>query len=121
VVMLGERQAKSSGRTVKFQRKGRFQTSGSLNCEALLLPFSAETCGGMAPDAITLLDTISEAGKEHLSLWSHAQIVQHMLCSVASCISYFLQRHLKQSSAIKQLCLTYPAACHCPARMTALL
>jgi hypothetical protein len=45
-----------------------------------------ETYGGMAPDAITLLDTISEAGKEHLSLWSHAQIVQHMLCSVAIAI-----------------------------------
>lgn len=68
------------------QRKRKKYSETATRHEALLLPFSVETCGGMAPDAITLLDTISEAGKEHLSLWSHAQIVQHMLCSVAIAI-----------------------------------
>lgn len=51
-----------------------------------MFAFSVETCGGMAPEALALLDRISRAGQEHLSLWSHTQIVQHMLCSVAIAI-----------------------------------
>ena len=44
---------------------------------------SVESCGGMAPDAITLLHVISEAGQEHLGLWPRDQIVRQLLGSVA--------------------------------------
>jgi hypothetical protein len=52
----------------------------------VLLPFVVETCGGLATDAVKLLDVMSQAGHEHLSLWSHAEIVQHILGSVAVAI-----------------------------------
>jgi hypothetical protein len=68
------------------QKKKRKYEETAARHEAKLLIFSVETCGGMAPDAMTMLDEISRAGQEHLSLWSHQQIVQHMLCSVAIAI-----------------------------------
>lgn len=83
MVMLGERQAKSSGRTVKFQRKGRFQTSDSLNCDARLLPFSVETTGGMARGAIELLEQVSLACRDTLTVWPHWQIEVEMKKAVA--------------------------------------
>ena len=43
--------------------------------DAVLLPFSVETCGGMAEDAVELLDRIATAGAEHLAFWSHNRIV----------------------------------------------
>jgi hypothetical protein len=51
--------------------------------DAVLLPFSVETCGGMAEDAVDLLDRIATAGAEHLAFWSHNRIVQHLLAAVA--------------------------------------
>jgi len=45
--------------------------------------FSVETCGGMAEDAVDLLDRIATAGAEHLAFWSHNRIVQHLLAVVA--------------------------------------
>ena len=52
----------------------------------MLLPFSVETCGGMAEDAVELLDRIATAGAEHLTFWSHNRIVQHLLAVVAVAI-----------------------------------
>ena len=49
----------------------------------MLLPFSVETCGGMAEDAVELLDRIATAGAEYLVFWSHNRIVQHLLAVVA--------------------------------------
>jgi len=54
--------------------------------DAVLLPFSVETCGGMAEDAVDLLDRIATAGAEHLAFWSHNRIVQHLLAVVAVAI-----------------------------------
>ena len=54
--------------------------------DAVLLPFSVETCGGMAEDAVELLDRIATAGAEHLAFWSHNRIVQHLLAVVAVAI-----------------------------------
>jgi hypothetical protein len=51
--------------------------------EAQLLPFSVETCGAMAPDAVRLLQLISRAGREHLGLWPHEQTMRHALGAVA--------------------------------------
>jgi hypothetical protein len=54
--------------------------------DAQLIPFVVETCGGLAPDAITLLDLISNAASEHLSLWSPGDTAKHLLDSVAIAI-----------------------------------
>jgi hypothetical protein len=42
-----------------------------------------ETCGGLGKDAIALLDVISGAASEHLSLWSQEDAAKEMLNSVA--------------------------------------
>ena len=42
--------------------------------DAQLIPFVVETCGGLAPDAITLLDVISGAASEHLFLSGRREI-----------------------------------------------
>jgi hypothetical protein len=34
------------------------------------IPFLVESCGGLGQDAFALLDVISGAASEHLSLWS---------------------------------------------------
>jgi hypothetical protein len=51
--------------------------------EACLLPFSVETCGGMAGDAMKLLKVISTTAAQHLGLWSHFQIVRQLMGSIA--------------------------------------
>ena len=58
-------------------------TAAASQQDARMLPFSVESCGGMAPDAITLLHVITEAGQEHLGLWPRDQIVRQLLGSVA--------------------------------------
>jgi hypothetical protein len=63
--------------------KHKKYTAAASQQDARLLPFSVESCGGMAPDAITLLHVISEAGQEHLGLWPRDQIVRQLLGSVA--------------------------------------
>jgi hypothetical protein len=45
-----------------------------------------ETCGGLAPDAVRLLDLTSGAASEHLSLWSQRDAVRHVLDTVAIAI-----------------------------------
>jgi hypothetical protein len=51
--------------------------------DAELIPFVVETCGGLGPDAIALLDVISGAAAEHLSLWSREDVATDLLHSVA--------------------------------------
>ena len=53
---------------------------------AQLLPIVAETCGGLAPDAVELLDIISGAAAEHLSLWSRHDAAKQLLDSVSIAI-----------------------------------
>ena len=54
--------------------------------DAELLPFVVETCGGLGPDALALLDLISGAASEHLSLWSQEDAATDALHSVAIAI-----------------------------------
>jgi hypothetical protein len=54
--------------------------------DAELLPFVAETCGDLAPDAVELLDIISGAAAEHLSLWSRQDAARQLLDSVSIAI-----------------------------------
>jgi len=51
--------------------------------DAELIPFVVETCGGLSKDAIALLDVISGAASEHLSLWSQEDAAKEVLNSVA--------------------------------------
>jgi hypothetical protein len=51
--------------------------------EATFIPFSAESCGGLGPQALRLLKLISAMGREHLSIWSPYDIAKHMLGSIA--------------------------------------
>jgi hypothetical protein len=52
------------------QEKRRKYAAVANRHDAELIPFVVETCGGLGPDAIALLDVISGAAAEHLSLWS---------------------------------------------------
>ena len=54
--------------------------------EAQLLPFSVETCGAMAPDAVKLLQLVSTAGREHLGLWPHEDTMRHVLGAIAMAV-----------------------------------
>ena len=51
--------------------------------DADFIPFVVETCGGLDSDAIALLNLISGAASEHLSLWSQEHAAEDLLHSVA--------------------------------------
>jgi hypothetical protein len=54
--------------------------------DAELIPFVVETCGGLAPGALQLLDVISGEASQHLSLWSQEDVARQLLDSVAIAI-----------------------------------
>jgi hypothetical protein len=54
--------------------------------EAEFFAFSAESCGGLGPQALAVLKALSAAGQPHLAMWPRYQIIQHMLSSVAVAI-----------------------------------
>ena len=80
-----ERAAGGATKTAMYleQRKRKRYTKTAAHQEARLLPFAVETCGGLAPDAVTLLKELSRAGEEHLGLWPRDVIVRQLLGSVA--------------------------------------
>ena len=53
---------------------------------AELLPFCVETCGGMAPDAITLLSAMGQMGEEQLGMWPRHVVIRHLIGSVATSV-----------------------------------
>ena len=48
-----------------------------------LLPFVAETCGGLAPSAVKLMQAMAQAAAVHLALWSRTAILGELVGSVA--------------------------------------
>jgi hypothetical protein len=72
---------------------------------AQLLPFAVETSGGMAPDAMTLLQIISKSGKEHLGLWSRREVESYVMSAVATAI---------QRGTVKAMISGYMATVVCP-------
>ena len=50
---------------------------------AQMLAFSMETCGGMAPDAETLLHIVADAGEEQLGLWPKAAVLKQLTGAVS--------------------------------------
>ena len=53
---------------------------------AQMLAFSMETCGGLAPDAVTLLHIIADAGEEQLGLWPRGAILKQLVGAVSIAI-----------------------------------
>ena len=53
---------------------------------AELLPFSVETYGGMAPDAITLLAAMGSMGDEQLGVWPRHVVIRHLVGAVATSV-----------------------------------
>ena len=54
--------------------------------EAEMLPFSVESSGGVGPDAVRLLQIISEAGQEYLALWPFEETLKQLVGSIAIAI-----------------------------------
>jgi hypothetical protein len=48
-----------------------------------LLPFVVETCGGLAPSAVQLIQAMAQAAAEHFALWSGTAILRELVGSVA--------------------------------------
>ena len=50
---------------------------------AQMLAFSVETCGGMAPDAVTLLHIVADVGERKLSVWPRGEILRRLIDTVS--------------------------------------
>ena len=51
-----------------------------------MLPFVVETHGGMAPDAVTLMFVVAQAGEEQLGQWPKEDVVSQIASAVAIAI-----------------------------------
>jgi hypothetical protein len=67
-------------------RKEKKYEATAATQHARLLPFSVETTGGMATGAIELLEQVSLACRDTLTVWPHWQIVMEMKKAVAVAI-----------------------------------
>jgi len=72
----------SAARTFQQQKHRKYDTIAAQH-GAHMLPFAVETTGGMAPDAVTLLHTIAQAGEEQLGLWPKEDVIEQLVSSVA--------------------------------------
>jgi hypothetical protein len=64
-------------------RKHRKYDTTAARHHAQMLAFSMETCGGMAPDAETLLHIVADAGEEQLGLWPKAAVLKQLTGAVS--------------------------------------
>jgi hypothetical protein len=55
---------------------------------AELLPFSVETYGGMAPDAIKLLSAMGSMGDEQLGVWPRHVVIRYLVGAVATSVQW---------------------------------
>jgi hypothetical protein len=67
-------------------QKRRKYTKVAVDNHAELLPFSVETYGGMAPDAIKLLSAMGDMGEEQLGMWPRHVVIRHLIGSVATAV-----------------------------------
>jgi hypothetical protein len=72
----------SSGVT-RQQEKRRKYSSVATRLVAELLPFSVETYGGMADDAMKLVQAMGEEGEEAMGAWTKAEIMRYILSLTA--------------------------------------
>jgi hypothetical protein len=71
--------------TAQHRKRSKYEETAARH-QAQLLPFSVETCGALAPDAVKLVQLISRAGREHLGLWPHEQTMRQVLGAVAAAV-----------------------------------
>ncbi len=90
----------------KEQRKRKKYNSIATKHGASFLAFSLETCGGIAPEAVEVMERIGRAAQEQLTLWSHHAITQHMLHNIAIFCLYLCIRRVVGfiSNTNKTLC-----------------
>jgi hypothetical protein len=71
----------------QYQQKKRDKYKDTaVQHHAELLPFSVETYGGMAPDAIKLLSAMGAMGEEQLGMWPRHVVIRHLMGSVATSV-----------------------------------
>jgi hypothetical protein len=73
---LGSAKLKEGGKRRKYA-----SLASQRQCE--LLPFVVETCGGLAPSAVKLIQAMAQAAAEHLSLWTRTAILRELVGAVA--------------------------------------
>ena len=66
--------------------KHRKYTETAAQHHAELLPFSVETFGGMARDAIKLLAAMGSMGDERMGMWPRHVIIRHLIGAVATSV-----------------------------------
>jgi hypothetical protein len=77
----------TTGAARQYQQKKRDKYKDTaVQHHAELLPFSVETYGGMAPDAIKLLSAMGAMGEEQLGMWPRHVVIRHLMGSVATSV-----------------------------------
>jgi Reverse transcriptase (RNA-dependent DNA polymerase) len=74
-----------AARNLQHKKRTRYMETAVQN-NAELLPFSVETYGGMAPDAIKLLSAMGDMGEEQLGMWPRHVVIRHLIGSVATAV-----------------------------------
>jgi hypothetical protein len=72
----------SSGVTRQGEKRRKYSSVAS-RLVAELLPFSVETYGGMADDAMKLVQAMGEEGEEAMGAWTKAEIMRYILSLTA--------------------------------------
>jgi hypothetical protein len=85
LAVYGRSQPGNSTATAKDMegKKRRKYAAIASRHDAEFIPFAVEASGGLGPEAFALLDLISGAASEHLSLWLQEDAVREILNSVA--------------------------------------
>jgi hypothetical protein len=73
---------KSSGAAKQHEKHGKY-SSVAKRLIAELLPYSMETCGGMADDAMKLVQAMGEEGAQTMGMWTSAQITRYIISLTA--------------------------------------
>ena len=68
------------------QEKRRKYSSVAARLVAELLPYSVETCGGMADDAMKLVQAMGEEGEEAMGAWTKAEIMRYIVSLTAAAV-----------------------------------
>jgi predicted nuclease with RNAse H fold len=96
----------SSG-IARQEAKRRKYSSVAMRLIAELLPFSVETCGGMADDSMKLVEAMGEEGEEAMGTWTKAEIMRYILSLTAVDLSLYAE-FVKFSSNVN-MALCWPA------------
>jgi hypothetical protein len=75
---------KQLGAALRAEREktNRYQQTAEQH-HAEFIPFVVETLGGIAPAAVKLLDQIALTCRDHMTLWSHQEVVKELRGAIA--------------------------------------